>query len=586
MTMIRKVMPAQVNALGDDEVEVIVSTGQLARDGHIFEPAGADLDNYRKNPIVLWQHDPMHPVGRAEQIQVAGDKIVARIKFAPAGVSHKADEIRGLVKSGIVSGVSVGMEPIDAEPLDPKKPRGGQRVTRWEMLECSFCSVPVDTEATVTARADPSTRAQDKAADWKVGASPDLAIEDSDSWDGAAAEKSIFEHAGGDDFDPAKARKGFLVYNAAKPKERGSYKLPIAHAVDDALKVPKGAIRAAASRLPQTDIPEDTKAAAAKVLDHYKEKAGMSDGKDKADKDRALAAARTRMLPRTFPAKPKLRSLYHVASLACTLQDLGYLHNCTAYEAEIEGDQSPVPAMLGEAMQQLGQALCTMTEEEVAELMTAIGAEAADDDEAEIETRELSDDERAFIAQGKTPRARAWRRGIAVARAGKMLSASNQKKLEQAQGHHDRALKHHRALGEHQETVGGHLEALSDAHDRAKTQLGKLGEALDAAHKASPSDDTETAQRAYRALGGQLDDAVQSRADMADAHEDLGDAHRALGRSLKAAQRAVKSVVDGSTPGEDSDSKEVQTSAGTQDDEGARSLNFRRRQAELLALTR
>ena len=92
MTMIRKVMPAQVSALGDDEVEVILSTATVARDGHIIVPAGVDLTNYRANPIFLWQHDPEHPVGRAEDIQVDGDKIKARVRFAPTGISHKADE--------------------------------------------------------------------------------------------------------------------------------------------------------------------------------------------------------------------------------------------------------------------------------------------------------------------------------------------------------------------------------------------------------------------------------------------------------------------------------------------------------------
>ena len=168
MAMIRAAVPAQMAALGDNEVEVVISTAALARDGHILEPTGCDLTNYRANPVVLWQHNPDQPVGRATDLVVEGDRIRARITFAPAGVSAKADEVRGLVKNGIVSGISVGFDVLDATPLDPKKPRGGQRFTRWELLECSFCSVPVDPGAAVTARAetqetlnmdDPHTRA-------------------------------------------------------------------------------------------------------------------------------------------------------------------------------------------------------------------------------------------------------------------------------------------------------------------------------------------------------------------------------------------------------------------------------------------
>ena len=158
MTMMRAAVAAQINTLGENEVEVIISTSALARDGHILEPSGCDLTNYRANPIVLWQHNPDVPVGRAPDLVVDGDKIRARITFAPLGISQKADEVRGLVKSGIVSGVSVGFDVIDAEPLDPKQPRGGQRFTKWELLECSFCSVPADPGAAVTARAQPQEK--------------------------------------------------------------------------------------------------------------------------------------------------------------------------------------------------------------------------------------------------------------------------------------------------------------------------------------------------------------------------------------------------------------------------------------------
>ena len=154
MAMIRAAVPAQVAALGEGEVEVVISTAALARDGHILEPTGCDLTNYRANPVVLWQHNPDQPVGRATDVVVDGDRIRARITFAPDGISAKADEVRGLVKTGIVSGISVGFDVLDGTPLDPKKPRGGQRFTRWELLECSFCSVPVDPGAAVTARAE------------------------------------------------------------------------------------------------------------------------------------------------------------------------------------------------------------------------------------------------------------------------------------------------------------------------------------------------------------------------------------------------------------------------------------------------
>lgn len=153
MTMQRKLIRAQVSTLGEREVEVVMSTDALARDGHVLIPAGCDLENYRANPIVLWSHDPEHPIGNVTIASVGPDQISARVMFAPAGISRKADEICGLVKADVIRAVSVGFDPVEMEPLDPKKPRGGQRIMAWELLELSFVSVPADTGAVVTARA-------------------------------------------------------------------------------------------------------------------------------------------------------------------------------------------------------------------------------------------------------------------------------------------------------------------------------------------------------------------------------------------------------------------------------------------------
>lgn len=583
MTMIRQVMPAQIKALGDDEVEVIISTGQLARDGHIFIAQGAKLDNYRKNPVVLWQHmTEQPPVARAEEVRVDGDSIAARVRFAPVGISAKADEIRGLVKSNIISGVSVGIDPIETEPLDPKKPRGGQRVGSWELLEISFCNVPIDTGAGVTARSQ-------RSDDWKVGASRNLPIEDSDDWDGSAAEESVFTWAGGDDFDPSKARKAFLVYNASKPKLRGSYKLPIAHVVEGRLKVPKGAIRAAASRLPQADIPDSVKKSAQAVIDHYKEQAGMTE-KAKSDEARALRVKHTRALEHA-PGVPMFkRGLQDVASLAYILNQLGYAHSSSEYEADIEGDDSEVPAMLGEAAKALAEALCAMTEEECHELLDRIGFEEGDD----LGERELPEEERAYIAAGKTPRARAWRRGIAYARAGKTLSASNEKRLTEAQGHQVRAMKHHRALAEHHDAVTEHVETARGLHEKATNSNGDAQEALTAA-KNEPDKAQEhiaRAMKACRACDGHLEDMGAAHADAAERCQDVGDSHAALGRSVKSAERCVRAVVEGATPGaDDGDSKDVQASGSTGESTGSKggrsaTPDFRRRQAELRGLER
>lgn len=354
MTMIRKVVPAQVTAVGDDEVEIVMSTAALARDGHILLPQGCILDNYRSNPIVLWQHDPEHPVANAENISVTTDNITARVRFAPAGVSRKADEVRGLVKSGIVRAVSVGFDPLDGEPLDPKKPRGGQRFTKWELLECSFCSVPVDTGAVVTARAKKDEQA---------------------------------------------------------------------------------------------------------VLDHYREKSGMSD--EASGADRGHAPVRARAVKRAAVPTFK-RGLYDVAQLAYALVNIGWMVDCSKWESAIEGDASKVPAMLGEALTSLGEALVAMAQEEVSELLA--GKDLEPDEDAGDDA--LVVEERARITAAKTPAMRAWCRGLAHAkmRAGKVISEETARCLRAALDDHEEAISHQRsAIKLHKQAVS----AVSDMMDSA-----------------------------------------------------------------------------------------------------------------------
>src|SRR5579872_52848 len=126
--------------------------------------------------------------------------------------------------------------------------------------------------------ADLKSYGQAKTEDWKCGASRDLPIDEESSWDGAAAKASIFEHAGGDDFDPEKARKGFLAYDASAPKLKGSYKLPFAKVDGGEMKAVAAGIRAAAARLPNTEISDSAKTEARAVIDHYEEKMKKSAG--------------------------------------------------------------------------------------------------------------------------------------------------------------------------------------------------------------------------------------------------------------------------------------------------------------------
>ncbi|MCI0726431.1 MAG: phage major capsid protein [Chloroflexi bacterium] len=139
-------------------------------------------------------------------------------------------------------------------------------------------------------------------ADWRVGADRELKLIHRDSWDGYAAKANVFRWAGfdGDEPDPARARRAFLIYDADEPELKGSYKLPFADVVNGELVAVDAALPAAASRLPQTDAPQDVLDRARAVLDHYFE---MRDEQTKG----AGAAAATEVLKKALERLEQLK---------------------------------------------------------------------------------------------------------------------------------------------------------------------------------------------------------------------------------------------------------------------------------------
>lgn len=149
MTMTMQKATAEARALGERQVEVIASTGALDREGDRIRPDGWRLDNYLKNPVILFGHDYRQlPVARCVQLAVVGGALRAVAEFPPRGIYEFADVVHDLVKAGTLNAVSVGFAPLASVP----NATGGVDFTQAELLEFSFVPVPANPEALVVAR--------------------------------------------------------------------------------------------------------------------------------------------------------------------------------------------------------------------------------------------------------------------------------------------------------------------------------------------------------------------------------------------------------------------------------------------------
>ena len=153
----RATWKATIRAVPNDPRRVVVtaSTGSRGRDNLVIPGGAWDLTAYRRNPIILLQHDPDRPIANAIDISVRGDDLIAVVKFPPFGVSRTADEALGLIKAGVISAASTGFDPIKSELIDRNDPSKGTRIVRAELQEISFVSVPALPDALVTERRRP-----------------------------------------------------------------------------------------------------------------------------------------------------------------------------------------------------------------------------------------------------------------------------------------------------------------------------------------------------------------------------------------------------------------------------------------------
>lgn len=131
-------------------VRFVLSTVAEDRVGDTIDPTGWKLDNYRKNPVVLWGHDQYFPpIGKMSDVRVdAAGALVGTVEFATAEQHPFADTIYKLVKGGFINAGSVGFVPLRWEFRDDF----GIDFKEQELLEYSIVTVPANPHALVTAR--------------------------------------------------------------------------------------------------------------------------------------------------------------------------------------------------------------------------------------------------------------------------------------------------------------------------------------------------------------------------------------------------------------------------------------------------
>lgn len=134
---------------GDDrKIRFVASDESMNRYGQIVRLSGWELENYRKNPVLLWQHNSDDlPIGRVA-IGVIGNQLIADAEFATEDLNPFAEKVYQMAKAGFINAVSVGFMPLDGKPiLSDKGEYEGDEFTKQELLELSVVNVPANADA-------------------------------------------------------------------------------------------------------------------------------------------------------------------------------------------------------------------------------------------------------------------------------------------------------------------------------------------------------------------------------------------------------------------------------------------------------
>jgi HK97 family phage prohead protease len=154
--ILRMTLPCAVKAADGEarKLTFTISTASVDRDGDSVAVAGWKLDNYLKNPVVLWSHFAWElPIAKATRVWIEGGAtLMAEAEFTPQGLVPLADQVFEMYKTGFLRATSVGFRAIKWNYVDDKDRGYGVDFIEQELFEFSAVTLPANPEALIAAR--------------------------------------------------------------------------------------------------------------------------------------------------------------------------------------------------------------------------------------------------------------------------------------------------------------------------------------------------------------------------------------------------------------------------------------------------
>lgn len=141
---------AAVTSTGDRTRRAVFSDGSVDRFNTTISPTGWQLDNFRRNPILLWMHDDSGlPLGRVTEIASDGVQLAGAVEFVPDDINPNATRLMKALDFGVM-GFSIHFNPFTAKAVyNPSREFGDERdafmppldYVEQELLELSLVNI-------------------------------------------------------------------------------------------------------------------------------------------------------------------------------------------------------------------------------------------------------------------------------------------------------------------------------------------------------------------------------------------------------------------------------------------------------------
>lgn len=150
-------LPCQAQPVVDVRLmsaRAIINTPREDREGDVIVPQGVQLDNYRKNPVVLWEHglgEITRPIAKCQHadgelaLEVTENEISAISFFTDK--SLESLQIFHLIAEGLVRATSVRALPIKSAIRKTSHAGTGIILEEWELIEWSWGALGVNPDA-------------------------------------------------------------------------------------------------------------------------------------------------------------------------------------------------------------------------------------------------------------------------------------------------------------------------------------------------------------------------------------------------------------------------------------------------------